>query len=546
MKKSYYLTQDQESIVAQELKLVDEDRYFLEILYDVSRELTGSLDLHEVLTRVLLLSARNLGAERASLIVLDKAQQPMDAVVLYHGEVTSTDQQFVRNVIQTGLAGWVKRNRQPALVIDTHEDERWIDLPYDGKIVRDPKSALCVPVMLQDHLTGMITLVHSQTNHFNLSHQKLLQSIADIAGIAMHNALLYHDLEQNRNHYRGLFEGVADPIFVTSFDGSIVEFNKRAREVSGYTRGELLKMNISNFEDRAQKTLDGLDVEKVKSNYKRYVSKLRTKAGSEITVEVRVSWNQAFDQDYILWIFNDISEREKLEVLRESMTAMIYHDLRSPLANIISSMELLTDAVETGEYNQMGQLMQIADRSCAHMLRLISSLLDINRLESGQAIIKKSRVNLASLIDEAVGIVSPLGASKEIEIETLVPVEMLTINLDIDMIRRVLINLLENAIKFSPLRSHVTIGFKPEPDGVLAFVEDQGPGIPEGAMGRIFDKYARFDVEGKTRGLGLGLAFCRLALQAHGGTIWVENNKPTGSRFVFRLPDDTKSVSDEG
>jgi PAS domain S-box-containing protein len=545
MKKSYHLLQDQNSMIARELKPVDEGQSFLEILYDVSRELTGSLDLHTVLTRVLVLSARNLGAERASLIVLDKAQKPMDAVVLYHGEVTSTDQKFIRNVIRTGLAGWVKRNRQPALVVDTHNDERWIDLPYDGKIVREAKSALCVPVMRQDQLNGMLTLVHPQTNYFNLDHQKLLQSIADIAGIAIHNALLYLDLEENRNLYRGLFEGVADPIFVTSFDGSIVEFNKRAREVSGYTKTELLKMNISSFEDRAQKTLDGLDVGKGRAYFKRYESRLRTKAQNEMAVEVRVSWNEAFDHNYILWIFNDISEREKLEMMRESMTAMIYHDLRSPLANITSSLELLSDAVTAGETSQLGLLMQIAERSCAHMQRLISSLLDINRLESGQAIVKKYQVDLGSLIDEAVEIVSPLAASREIELEKLVPAEIQPFALDADMIRRVLINLLENAIKFSPLHSRVTIGFKPEAEGVLVFVEDQGSGIPDIAKGRIFEKYARLDVEGRTRGLGLGLAFCRLALQAHGGTIWVENNKPDGSRFVFRLPVYAKSGSDE-
>jgi len=104
------------------------------------------------------------------------------------------------------------------------------------------------------------------------------------------------------------------------------------------------------------------------------------------------------------------------------------------------------------------------------------------------------------------------------------------------MIRRVVINLLENAVKFSPMRSRVTIGVKPNRNDVIVFVEDAGPGIPEGYREQIFDKYMRLEVDGRSRGLGLGLAFCRLALQAHGGTIWVENNTPVGSRFIFRLP----------
>jgi PAS domain S-box-containing protein len=545
MKKSYYLTQDQGSSITLENKLVNEDRSFLEILYNVSRELTGSLDLHEVLTRVLVLSARNLEAERASLIVLDTAGKPMDAVVLYHGEVTSTDPQFIADVIRTGLAGWVKLNRLPALVTDTHNDERWIDLPYDGKVVSDPKSALCVPVMMKDQLTGMLTLVHPQINYFNAGHQKLLQSITDIAGIAIHNALLYHDLEQNRNLYRGLFEGVADPIFVTSVDGQIEEVNKRALEVSGYSRRELLKMKITDLESRAQKILGSVSAEKTRDFFKRYESRLLLKSKDELPVEVRVSWNEVFDRNFVLWVFNDISEQKQLELMRESMAAMIYHDLRSPLANIISSLELVSDAVSRDEGGQTDQLMQIAERSCAHMQRLLSSLLDVNRLETGQAIIKQPGVNLSVLIDEAIEIISPLVSSREIDLEKLVPVDIDPIEVDADMIKRVLINLLENAVKYSPLCGRVTVGFKPDGESVLVFVEDQGPGIPEAARARIFMKYVRLDADRRSKGLGLGLAFCRLALQAHGGTIWVENHTPVGSRFVFRLPIGGQQRSEE-
>jgi len=525
---------------------MDEDRSFLEILYNVSRELAGSLDLHEVLTRVLVLSARNLGAERASLIVLDQTGKPMDTVVLYKGEVTSTDPKFINNVIRTGLAGWVKRNRLPALLADTHQDERWIDLAYDGKVVRDPKSALCVPVMLKDKITGMMTLVHPQVNYFNQGHEKLLQALADIAGLAIHNALLYHDLEQNRNLYKGLFEGVADPIFVTSVDGRIVEFNRRAREVSGFSMREIKKLNIISLEDQAKKTLKGIAGEKKDFFFRHYDSRLRTKTKGELAVDVRVSWNKAFDRDYILWVFNDISDRQLVEAMRESMTAMIYHDLRSPLANVISSLELISEAIPAQQSDQVSQLLQIAGRSSAHMQRLISSLLDINRLDAGQAILRQKEVDLVRLIDEAVEIVTPLSSSKEIELERLVPEGVEPLEIDAEMIRRVFINLLENAIKFSPLGSRITIGLKPDIGRVLVFVEDQGPGIPEIARERIFEKYVRMEIDGKSRGLGLGLAFCRLAVEAHGGTIWVENNSPVGSRFIFSLPFARQTGSQEG
>lgn len=532
----YYLTQEQVSNTSQGIMPQGENSAYLEILYNISRELAGSLELHDVLSRVLILSTHNLGAERASLIALDDQHHPTDSVVLYHGEVGITDPQYITDLIQTGLAGWVMRNRQPALLANTHQDERWIDLTYDGRIIRDPKSALCVPVLHKERIIGMLTLVHPQVNYFTTDHLQLLQAIADIAGIAIYNARLYQDLEQNRNLYRGLFEGVADPILVTNLAGDIIEFNHQAREVTGYTRRDLLKMNLDSLEDRSARTISSLRNDKREFAVRQYESRLRTKDGQQLPVEIRVSLNKTFDQDTILWILHDISERQKLESLRDSMTAMIYHDLRSPLANIISSLELMEDGIPSGPSPQMKQLLQIATRSSAHMQRLISSLLDIKRLEAGQEITRKSEVKLEDLINQAVEISRPLIESKEIVLENLIPAKIPPLVVDEDMIRRVIINLLENAVKFSPMRSQISLGIRPDHEHVLVFVEDQGTGIPDGFREQIFDKFVRLEVDGRSRGLGLGLAFCRLAVQAHGGTIWVENNTPVGSRFMFKLP----------
>lgn len=180
------------------------------------------------------------------------------------------------------------------------------------------------------------------------------------------------------------------------------------------------------------------------------------------------------------------------------------------------------------------------------MQRLISSLLDIRRLQSGQEIIRKSNVNLDALVDEAIETVRPLFESKQINLEKIATAETPTLELDEDMIRRVIINLLENAIKFSPLNTTITVGVKPGRDEVMVFIEDQGPGIPEMYREQIFEKYFRLDSEGKSRGLGLGLSFCQLAVQAHGGKIWVESGKPAGSRFLFSLPYPVQQASQKG
>lgn len=516
--------------------MLDEDRSHLDILYNISRELAGSLELHEVLSRVLILSSRHLAAESASLIVLNEEGEPWDAVVLYQGEIASTNPQGIANILHSGLAGWVRQNRQPALIADTRQDERWLTLSYKEVIASTPKSALSVPVMIQEQVVGLLTLVHPQANYFTPEHLKLQQAIADLAGIAIHNAQLYHDLEQNRNLYQDLFEGISDPIFITSLNGRIINFNHQAIDVSGFTRRELLKTDITQLDELSETTLTNLRKEKRTYAVVAYESRLRTKGDLVVPVEVHVSWNKVRDHEYVQWIFRDINERQQLEASRDAMTAMIYHDLRSPLSNIISSLELISELLPPEQPPQVQQLLRIAGHSSAHMQRLISSLLDINRLESGQEVIKKNQSNVEQLINEAVEIITPNILSKEIEIDTLIPATVPLLDVDEDMIRRAILNLLENALKFSPPHTRITIGVKENHNQVIIFVEDQGPGIPEADRERIFDKYVRLDSAGKSRGLGLGLAFCRLAVQAHGGTIWVENVEPMGSRFVFSLP----------
>jgi signal transduction histidine kinase len=182
------------------------------------------------------------------------------------------------------------------------------------------------------------------------------------------------------------------------------------------------------------------------------------------------------------------------------------------------------------------QLVDIAQRSSERLQRLISSLLDVHRLESGQQISEKKAVNIAALIDESVEIVTPAAISRQITIEKEILGTLPDVYGDDEMLRRVVVNLLENAIKFSPQHSNVLIAAKLSARDVTVWVEDHGPGIPGDQRERIFTKFIRLKAEGISKGFGIGLAFCRLAVQAHGGSIWVENSSEGGSRFIFTLP----------
>jgi signal transduction histidine kinase len=195
------------------------------------------------------------------------------------------------------------------------------------------------------------------------------------------------------------------------------------------------------------------------------------------------------------------------------------------------------NALFTGQENEtIESVVTIARRSTDRIQRLVSSLLDLNRLESGQAIVSQQAVTLAMLVDDAVETVRPMTDSRHQVLGIRFPNNLPQVWVDVDMIRRVLINLMENASKFSLPEGNIELGAKRDGDWVQVWVTDDGPGIPFADQDRIFDKFTRLKGENGPSGLGIGLAFCRLAVQGHGGKVWVESKPGQGSKFLLTLP----------
>jgi NtrC-family two-component system sensor histidine kinase KinB len=509
----------------------------LEILYSISRELATTLELRKVLANILTLSTENMNAERASLVVLDTTGQPVDAAIIYNGSLIPHTMDQMRDVVTSGLAGWVLKNRKPALINNTQQDERWLVRP-NQEIVDPARSALCVPLMAQDALVGVLTIVHRDVDFFTDDQFALQKAIADMAGIAIRNAQLYQEVQNAHHRYRDLFDDSIDPIFLTTMNGKIVEVNQKALDV---TKTAVLGQSISSFQELVEKTSANLFEQIEKNESLVYEAFLLCAEGVRRPVEVHISTINLQGVQSLQWIFRDISERKNLDLLREDLSAMIYHDLRSPLANIISSLELMKASVASSNDPSMQQLYEISNRSTERMQRLISSLLDINRLEAGQPITNKQQTEVEKLVDDAIETILPVAISKEVVIEKMIFSKLPSIYVDTDMIRRVLTNLLENAVKFSTQGDKTAIGAKTNGNQVTMWVEDHGPGVPEEALERIFNKFVRLHGTGISKGLGLGLAFCRIAVQSHGGKIWVENISGGGSRFILTLPT-TKSV----
>lgn len=509
----------------------------LDLLYHVSRELVSDLGLQTVLERVLSLSSKYIGAERASALVLDELQQPVEGTIIVNDRLLPHTLEQLRGTIEHGLAGWVLRHRLPALVTDTRWDERWQQRPDDAVERSGAKAAICVPIIAHDQVVGLITLVHPTINFFNADHLKLLGAIADQAGIAIHNARLHSNLLAAHRRYLELFEDSIDPIIITTWDGMILEINRQALQLAGWNLDlDIYEMRIDDLIGLDAGWLADHETELREGDKLHVESDVRAKLRGALPVEAYIRKITISGESAVQWILRDISERKGLDLLRETLTESIVHDLRAPLANIISSLEFMNVFFPPDTSTDIDEVVSIASRSAARMFRLINSLLDIDRLESGQVLTTLTQETPIVLLDEALEAIRPNLEAKMQKLMTDFNDNLALVLVDRDMILRVIINLLDNAVKYTPNEGKIAISVRQVEGSIEVVVKDSGQGIPPEEKDAIFNKFYRMRTAQKKSGFGLGLSFCKLAVEAHGGRIWVESQSGTGSQFFLRLP----------
>jgi signal transduction histidine kinase len=234
---------------------------------------------------------------------------------------------------------------------------------------------------------------------------------------------------------------------------------------------------------------------------------------------------------------DNYNQLRKLEALRDNLTHMVVHDMRSPLAIVQMSVEMLKTML-TGLGESETKLLDGALRGAQTMNRMTTQLLDVSRLESGQMPLNKTACELAPFAQAALEAIAPLLGERRAVLDVREP---LTALCDAVLLRRVLDNLLSNALKFTPPGKDITVSIAREGDAAQLAVTDTGAGIPEKYHQKIFEKFSQIAGEQQSKGTGLGLTFCKLAVEAHGGQIGVDSEIGRGSTFWFTLPLEAKA-----
>jgi NtrC-family two-component system sensor histidine kinase KinB len=425
------------------------------------------------------------------------------------------------------------------------------------------RSAVSLPLVAGDRVLGGLNLASQQRDGFSESDLPILTQIADALAAAMVKSELFERVQAAEAQYRALFENSADAIVVVDFQGAVLDANVAACEILERRRAQVLGQQIQNltdlpessFKDASAKAQDGLVVTYgfsiMVSERQRYF-------------EARLERMNQPDTAALQWIAHDVTDRRELDQWREELTDITVHNLRNPLTWVQTGVEaakmFLPENIDPGVVFALDRAL----KGTARLEQQIDILLNINRAEAGQELTDKEPLDIHTIIDDVIELLKPRAGSRNTELLVDVPDSLPLIRGNRNMISWTLENLVDNAIKFSPENQPVAItisvnaqhitGTAARADGTLTHagessdertadnklwisVADRGPGIPASDRHLIFRKFTRARHGTQYKGAGMGLYFCRLAVEAHGGNIWFEANPDgPGSVFTFTLP----------
>ncbi|MBN1956514.1 MAG: GAF domain-containing protein [Anaerolineae bacterium] len=501
-------------------------------LHQAGKTITASLELGNVLHSIMENVRKHFRVDAASVALVE--EETGDLVFQAASGAAADEVLGLRLKPGQGVAGWTVRTGQPTLISATYDDERFYR-GVDESTGFQTQAMMAVPIILKDQTIGVIEAINPHNNRFENSDLNLLTNVANLAASAIQNARHFTRAREAEQRYTSLFQNSADPIAITDETGYITDANYKLCEMLGYEKSQLIGQGIAFFhDDPAEVQTQLAHVLAGDSAY--YTVEAVSRDGLLIPFEVRATCILQGQRSYIQWIYHDLSERQELEKVREDLIHMIVHDLRNPLASILSSLELIGDAVRDNEpILPPPQLLSIAQRSGKRLDLLIDSILDLARLESGAAELDVNQFDVNGMVKESIDQMQPLAAARNLRLTRSVE-STLYLHGDRALLVRVLMNLLDNAIKYTPLGGEVQLDVRQEDEQAILFsVADTGPGIPAEYHEMVFDRFARVHFE-KARGTGLGLALCKLVVEKHNGQIWVESAADQGATFKFTIP----------
>jgi PAS domain S-box-containing protein len=520
----------------------------LPALLAVAEVATQSLDIEKILHDTLDKAMELLGFDLGFIRTLDPEKKNM----LVRVAKGLRSPEFLTGVAPIGserrnVSKIVFETKEPYICTDIRKNPIYKNRSMEREGVISTAAA---PVMSKNRVLGIIVVGSRWLHRFRKREIELLMAFGSQLGAALENAELYQDVTKSKAYIENLVENAADLIITTDLDDRILTWNRGAAVLFGYGKDEVIGKHLSILlpperfheleEMRAKVEISGglRDIE-VRS---------KRKDGAMIYLSLSVSPIRDVEGKIVgfLRIAKDITEKKRyerrlkdLDKMKSDFVSNVSHELKTPLTSIKGSVDNMLDGL-TGALNekQIRYLARIKSNT-DRLSRLINDLLDLSRIEAGRVEVRRASLLLTALAEEVAEHLKQLAAEKLIRIEVPPPDPQMTVWADRDKVTQVLMNLIGNAVKFTPQDGKVIVAIeKNGNDYIQISIADNGPGIRPEEADKIFSKFyqvANVDKQ-KPQGSGLGLAISKALVEMHGGKIWVESKLGRGSTFYFTLP----------
>jgi len=506
----------------------------LSALASINQELASTLDLQHLFAQVLDYAITGTNSTGGALLLRPTASTTVPRIVAQRG----------RDIRKTA-----ELLQQPTIMHALQTNQFTVE--------HSNLSELSVPIARDNDVMGVITMYSLAKGAYKPDDIIFVRQLATQAVIAVDNARLFSRIEESRARLQVILDSMHEAVLLIDANGMVLLANPQVNFMF-----ELPLARITGSSVEALLADDTLDFGTPLGFTPKELTQLMAQigegrwAGGSNRLSYRIerpivrfidrtivsTHTNSGQVSGVLMVFADATEERELVQAREDLTRMIVHDLRSPLTAISTSMRLLSEmsSVDPSLSRLLSRTTDASQRALRKLLHLVDSLLDIAKMESGSITLERADHMFAPIAQGVRLELLPLSEELEIKVEVLIPDSLPKLAIDAPKIERVLLNLVDNALKFTPIGGLVQVKAQATSDraGFARIdVYDSGPGIPNNYKERIFDRFEQVDgSQGRRRGTGLGLTFCKLAVEAHGGHIWIEDNPGGGSVFAFTLP----------
>lgn len=502
-------------------------------------KLSSTLDREEIFEH-LLNSIQTIVAHDASNIMLLEGD---DIVITYaqgyDKDIVGVSYKF--SSISSFL--FLQENLKPSINNDTKMTKNWQG-EEDAPLIR---SNLSVPIIMNDTLIGLINLDSKTSHYFTEEHARWLMTFGEQAGIAIRNARYTaeledrvrertQDLEFEQAQLKAILNGMTDGVMYTNIKREPYYVNQALVNITGFSQEEWVngsaqeimnsgdKEHLSVVWDNILNWLKIHDVWQGEKDFKRKDGSVFDAGMMRTTVR-----NQNNEIVGIVTVIRDISDEKRLKEQKARFITVAAHELRTPISNMKTRLFLMKR-----QPKKLDEHMAVTESVVNLMQNLVEHMFDLSRFERGIIKIEPEPINIQTLLSEVLQYQAPQAERQEISINLQMPTEPILISADPFRLTQVIINLIGNAINYTPRQSEVSITVTQLEDAIIISFKDNGSGIDAEHIPNLFQPFYRASDDNK--GAGLGLSIVHEIIKAHHGEITVESTLGVGTTFHIRLP----------